>query len=53
MLAHKQEGTALYAALPAEMHRSAREVVPYPVDPGTRPAVFPEFETWNERRRKG
>jgi len=53
LLAHKQEGTALYTALPAEMHRSVREVAPLPSDPGNRPAVFPVFETWAERRRNG
>lgn len=52
MRSHKQEGTALYTALPAEMHRHARETVPFAEDPGTRPAAFPEFETWAERRRK-
>lgn len=52
MLAHKQEGTALYAALPAEMQRLAEEVQPLTADPGNRPERFPVFETWAQRRRK-
>ena len=52
MLAHKREGTALYAALPADMHRSAPECSSLPEDPGNRPEDFPDFETWAARKRK-
>ncbi|MGA1374346.1 MAG: gamma carbonic anhydrase family protein, partial [Flavobacteriales bacterium] len=52
MLAHKREGTALYAALPADMHRSAPECSSLSEDPGNRPEDFPVFETWAARKRK-
>lgn len=50
MIAHKIEGTALYQALPADMHRHAEEVEPMRFIPQNRLEDFPEFETWQERR---
>ena len=52
MIAHKIEGTALYQALPRDMHVHAAEVEPLRVVPDNRPEDFPEFETWQNRRTK-
>ena len=50
MIAHKIEGTALYQALPFDMHAHVEEVEPLRVAPKDRPEDFPEFETWQKRR---
>jgi phenylacetic acid degradation protein len=50
MLAHKDEGTALYRELPAAMHATAAEVEPLRQVPGDRFSDFPRFETWQERK---
>lgn len=50
MLAHKIEGTALYQALPSDMHELTLEVEPLRVVPENRIEDFPDFETWQERR---
>lgn len=50
MLAHKIEGTALYQALPSDMHEHASEVEPLRTAPENRFEDFPDFETWQERR---
>lgn len=50
MLAHKDEGTALYRELPASMHATAEEVEPLRQVPEDRFSDFPRFETWQERK---
>lgn len=50
MLAHKIEGTALYQALPRDMHNHSQEVDPLRIEPQNRCEDFPDFETWQERR---
>lgn len=52
MIAHKKEGTALYQALPEDMHHHAKEVPPLALEPENRLEDFPDFETWQERRLK-
>lgn len=52
MLEHKQEGTALYQALPADCHDSLKEVPPLKQASGERPEQFPVFETWQQRRKR-
>jgi phenylacetic acid degradation protein len=50
MLAWKTEGTALYQALPAELHRTLRVVEPLREAPPDRPAQDPRYRTWGSRR---
>lgn len=50
MLAHKHEGTALYRQLPADMHATAREVLPLRAVPVDRLADFPDYEIWQNRK---
>ena len=52
MIAHKIEGTALYQALPNDMHRYAQEVEAQPDAPENRIEDFPNFETWQSRKSK-
>lgn len=52
MLAHKQEGTALYQGLPAEALEHLVEVEPLAEAPDHRPEDFPVFETWQARKVK-
>lgn len=52
MLAWKTEGTALYQALPAELHRSLREAEPLRDRPDL-PEQEAHYRTWRERRRGG
>ena len=52
MFAHKVEGTALYQQLPQDMKLYAKEVSALDTDPGNRIEDFPDFETWQQRRRK-
>ena len=51
MFAHKVEGTALYQQLPQDMQLYAKKVSAL-TDPGNRIEDFPDFETWQQRRRK-
>lgn len=51
MIAHKREGTALYQALPSEMYKHSEVVDPLRMDPGNRPEDFPEFQTWQQRKK--
>lgn len=51
MHAHKVEGTALYQQLPGECHAHLEESRPLTVPPEERKEDFPEFETWQQRRR--
>jgi len=52
MLAHKVEGTGLYQGLPADFHSSLRECEPLRAEPLDRPSEFPDFETWQQRRKR-
>ena len=51
MIEHKREGTALYQTLPNDMVHHAAMVEPLRSDPGNRPEYFPEFETWQKRKK--
>ena len=51
MLAHKIEGTGLYQHLPADCHEHLAECAPLTSLPKHRPETFPEFETWQSRRK--
>ena len=53
MHAHKVEGTGIYQGLPADCHTSLKEVEPLTEVPEHRPATFPTFETWQQRRKRG
>lgn len=53
MLSHKMEGTALYRQLPGDCHRSLETVNPLDSLPEHRPEDFPDFQTWQQRRREG
>jgi phenylacetic acid degradation protein len=50
MLAWKTEGTALYQALPAQLHASLRECEPLREVPADRPHQEMSYRTWRERR---
>ena len=50
MLAWKSEGTALYQALPAQIHGTWREVEPLREVPADRPAQSAMLKSWNETR---
>ena len=52
MYAHKVEGTSLYQQLPQDCHSTLSETLPLTEAPEHRPETFPQFETW-QRRRKG
>ncbi|MDC0599785.1 transferase hexapeptide repeat family protein [Flavobacteriales bacterium] len=52
MLAHKVEGTRLYQGLPADFHSSLRECEPLRAEPLDQPSEFPDFETWQQRRKR-
>lgn len=52
MLAHKVEGTGLYQGLPADFHSSLRECEPLRAEPLDRLSEFPDFETWQQRRKR-
>jgi len=52
MLAWKTKGTALYQALPAELHATLKEVEPLREVPADRPAITGEYLSW-KRERKG
>lgn len=51
MLAHKIEGTGLYQQHPADCHNHLEECSPLASSSETRPETFPEFETWQNRRK--
>lgn len=51
MLAHKIEGTGLYQHLPADCRDHLQECTPLKSVPENRPETFPEFETWQSRRK--
>lgn len=50
MFAHKVEGTGLYQRLPADCHHSLKDTSALTTAPADRPADFPDFETWQQRR---
>ena len=51
MLAWKTEGTRLYQALPAQLHRGLREVEPLARGPAGRAASRRwRYQTWNQTR---
>ena len=52
MYNHKVEGTELYRQLPSNMHELSEEVEPLTEVPDNRIEDFPEFDTW-EKRKKG
>jgi len=52
MMAHKIEGTALYQSLPADMMKYVDDVSPLREVISDRVEDFPDFETWQERRKK-
>ena len=52
MLAWKTKGTALYQALPAELHATLKEVEPLREVPADRPPITGEYLSW-KRERKG
>lgn len=52
MIAHKIEGTALYQALPFDMHRTLQDVMPMREMPKERHEDFPDFETWQRRKNR-
>lgn len=51
MYAHKVEGTSLYQQLPQDCHDALREATPLTEAQDNRPASFPQFETWQQRRK--
>ncbi|MGB0170558.1 MAG: transferase hexapeptide repeat family protein [Flavobacteriales bacterium] len=51
MLAHKIEGTGLYQDLPADCRDHLQVCTPLTSVPENRPETFPEFETWQSRRK--
>ena len=51
MLAHKVEGTGLYHHPPADCHDHLKECAPLTSLPENRPETFPDFETWQSRRK--
>jgi phenylacetic acid degradation protein len=53
MLAWKSEGTALYQALPAALHRSLRPCEPLREPEAGRPAQMTGYRTWREVRGEG
>jgi phenylacetic acid degradation protein len=52
MLAWKTEGTALYQALPAQLHASLRVVEPLREVPRDRPDQQAVYRTWKETRER-
>ena len=48
MMAWKTKGTALYQALPGELHASLKEVEPLREVPANRPSQDSLYSTWNE-----
>jgi len=50
MLAWKTEGTKLYQALPAQLHRSLKIVEPLREVPRDRPAQMTSYKTWKETK---
>ncbi|TFH66675.1 MAG: gamma carbonic anhydrase family protein, partial [Gemmatimonadales bacterium] len=52
MLEWKTEGTALYQALPAELHRSLQEADPLRDRPDL-PEQQAHYRTWRDRRQEG
>lgn len=48
MIAWKTKGTALYQALPGELHASLKEVEPLREVPANRPSQDSLYSTWNE-----
>ena len=50
MLAWKTEGTKLYQALPAQLHRSLRATEPLREVPPDRPAQVRSYTTWRQSR---
>ena len=52
MIAHKNEGTALYQALPMDCHSELVLTEPLTNSPDQRPEAFPTFETWQSRKAK-
>jgi phenylacetic acid degradation protein len=50
MLAWKTEGTHLYQALPAQLHRSLKSVEPLRAVPADRPEQLSTYRTWKETR---
>lgn len=51
MLAHKIEGTGLYQQLPADCRDHLEACTPLASPPEARPETFPDFETWQSRRK--
>ena len=51
MLSHKIEGTGLYQQLPADCRDHLEDCTPLTSVPENRPETFPEFETWQSRRK--
>ncbi|MDP4586996.1 MAG: transferase hexapeptide repeat family protein [Flavobacteriales bacterium] len=52
MIAWKTKGTALYQALPGELHASLKEVEPLREVPANRPSQDSLYSTWNEIKGK-
>ena len=52
MLAWKSEGTKLYQALPAQLHRSLRECEPLREIPEGRRSQTTGYRTWHETRKE-
>lgn len=51
MLSHKIEGTGLYQQLPADCRDHLEDCTPLTSVPENRPETFPDFETWQSRRK--
>ena len=51
MYNHKVEGTELYRQLPSNMHELSEEVEPLTEMPENRIEDFPEFDTWEKRKK--
>ncbi len=51
MYNHKVEGTELYRQLPSNMHELSEEVEPLTEIPENRIEDFPEFDTWEKRKK--
>lgn len=52
MLLHKMEGTALYQKLPAVMMQEAKNCEPLTEGDADRKGIFPQFDTWQERKSR-
>jgi phenylacetic acid degradation protein len=52
MMAWKKDGTALYQALPAQLHESSKPCEPLRKKPATASVAKASYETWQNRRKK-